>query len=42
MEETKYCLIQFKCSYKTIPGNNFDNPIGEELRIVGNIPELGT
>ena len=33
MEEMKYCFVQFKCNYKT----NY----GEELRVVGNIPELG-
>lgn len=33
MEEIKYCFIQFKCNYPT----NY----GEELRVVGNIPEIG-
>jgi|LauGreDrversion4_2_1035121.scaffolds.fasta_scaffold1246311_1 hypothetical protein len=33
MEEIKYCFVQFKCNYVT----NY----GEELRVVGNIPELG-
>ena len=34
MEEIKYCFVQFKCNYFT----NY----GEELRVVGNIPELGS
>jgi hypothetical protein len=33
MEDIKYCFVQFKCNYTT----NY----GEELRVVGNIPELG-
>ncbi len=33
MEEPKYCLIQLKLSYKTLPG--------EEIRVVGNIESLG-
>ena len=33
MEEIKYCFVQFKCNYTT----NY----GEELRVIGNIPELG-
>lgn len=33
MEEIKYCFVQFKC--------NFVTSYGEELRVVGNIPELG-
>jgi hypothetical protein len=33
MDEIKYCFVQFKCNYTT----NY----GEELRVVGNIQELG-
>jgi hypothetical protein len=40
MEEQKYCFVQFKCSFKTVPGKCSLTP-GEELRVIGSIPELG-
>jgi hypothetical protein len=33
MDEPKYCFIQFKFTFSTI--------FGEDIRVVGNIPELG-
>jgi hypothetical protein len=33
MEDAKYCFIQFKLTHPTI--------LGEEIRVVGNIPMLG-
>jgi hypothetical protein len=33
MDEPKYCFVQFKLTYTTV--------FGEEVRVVGNIPELG-
>ncbi len=33
MEEAKYCFVQFKFNYPTL--------FGEEISVVGNIPELG-
>ena len=35
MEEQKYCFVQFKCSFKTIPGK-YAITLGEELRVVGS------
>jgi trehalose-6-phosphate synthase len=34
MSEPKYCFIQFKLTFNTVPG--------EEIRVIGNIPELGS
>lgn len=34
MSDSKFCFIQFKLTYKTVPG--------EEIRVVGSIPELGS
>ncbi len=46
MEENqpKYCFVQFKFNYRTQLGKKNKSsfiPIGEEIRVVGSIPELG-
>ena len=33
MDEPKYCFVQFKLTFATV--------FGEDIRVVGNIPELG-
>lgn len=42
MDEPKYCFVQFKLNYRTILGKiKFLIKLGEDIRIVGDIPELG-
>ena len=42
MDEPKYCFVQFKLNYRTILGKTkFLIKLGEDIRIVGDIPELG-